>query len=544
MEVHERVLQKLDAAFRVNLAERREWEDAVNQNDKLMVLGCLAASLGTLSMAGCCCKPEKSAKPILICNEDNDRFFYQADKWHTAEGMRTYFDSISKGGAMTHYFMCVNGQRPSYDSKVWEPIWLGAAEPNNQGRTNDAWCVNAKKCHDRGLDPWAIWIGCAREKGVSPWISMRMNDTHFSDKRPIYRNESRFYAPDRQILKCWPPKNLAWSPAGWNYAEPEVRKHALDLIDEILDRWDADGIELDWIRHPCHLRPATAREDAHFLTGFIREVRRRTELAAKRRGHPVGIAVRVPTSYEVSRALGLDAETWAREGLVDIVAPANFYATVDFDFDFDGWCRKIAAANPKVTVLPCACNMLRAYYGDGTTFQIDRDRAFLRAWTALYGGRGLYLFNFFYLDDETKQWVLSGGLSPDRVAEGPRRFPVFFHDIGAKGCDAAMQLPKPLSEPRTYRVRAVRSAADGRVTVRLGFDGPTAFPEVKLNGVPADGSARPVPNGGATFLPGNVKSAAEWTFPIAAFRDGANEVSVSAVPGAVRTAWCEIVLGE
>lgn len=258
----------------------------------------------------------------------------------------------------------------------------------------------------------------------------------------------------------------------------------------------------------------------------------------------MGIAVRVPTSYEVSRALGLDAETWAREGLVDIVAPANFYATVDFDFDFDGWCRKIAAANPKVTVLPSACNMLRAYYGDGTTFQIDKDRAFLRAWAALYGGRGLYLFNFFYLDDETKQWVLSGGLSPERITEGPRRFPVFFHDIGAKGCDAAMQLPKPLSEPRTYRVRAVRAAADGRVTVRLGFDGSTALPEVRLNGVPADGAARPVPNGGATFLPDNVKSAAEWTFPIAAFRDGANEVSVSAVPGVVKTAWCEIVIDK
>ena len=47
-----------------------------------------------------------------------------------------------------------------------------------------------------------------------------------------------------------------------------------------------------------------------------------------------------------------------------------------------------------------------------------------------------------------------------------------------------------------------------------------------------------------TFLPGNVKSAAEWTFPVAALRDGANEVSVSAVPGAVKTVWCEIVLGE
>ena len=35
-----------------------------------------------------------------------------------------------------------------------------------------------------------------------------------------------------------------------------------------------------------------------------------------------------------------------------------------------------------------------------------------------------------------------------------------------------------------------------------------------------------------------------WTFPVAALRDGANEVSVSSVPGAVKTVWCEISLGE
>ncbi len=34
------------------------------------------------------------------------------------------------GGKVTHFFMCPSGQRPSYGSEVWEPIWTGLDEPN------------------------------------------------------------------------------------------------------------------------------------------------------------------------------------------------------------------------------------------------------------------------------------------------------------------------------------------------------------------------------------------------------------------------------
>ena len=69
-------------------------------------------------------------KPWLVINEDNDRYFKCVDlpgrvEKTTAEACEKYLDSVVDGGRVTHFFMCVCGQRASYDSKAWEPIWKG-----------------------------------------------------------------------------------------------------------------------------------------------------------------------------------------------------------------------------------------------------------------------------------------------------------------------------------------------------------------------------------------------------------------------------------
>lgn len=494
-----------------------------------------AAAVG----CGCFCKSGKSVPsdglPILICNEDNDRFFYMADRWHTAEGIRAYFDTISAGGAMTHYFMCVNGQRTSYDSKVWEPIWRGANDPRPDGRTNDLWCVNAKKVHDRGLDPWKIWIDCARKKGISPWISMRMNDTHFSNVKNAFRNERRFY--ERTDLWCSP------KCAAYDYSKADVREHALALVEEILDRWDADGIELDWLRFPCHFPFGRGPEFAHFITDFTRDVRCAADRAAKRRGHPVKVGARVPTNFEAARAMGLDAEAWAREGLVDALFPCNFYSTADFLWDSDVWTTRIRAANQRVVVVPGFCNMA-SLYPKAPKFSLDADKGFLRAWASLYGGTsaGFYVFNAFYFGADAKSWLLSGGLAPSRLSEGSRRYLASWHDVAPKGCAAEAQLPRPIAKGATIRVRTARLPADRSVRVVLGFDGQTTLPSVRLNGTEAE--AETSVDLGAMFLSKNVKAAASWTFPTETLTNGLNRIDVAPVAeaSAVQVVWAEIAV--
>ena len=43
---------------------------------------------------------------------------------------------------------------------------------------------------------------------------------------------------------------------------PEVRKHHMALIHELAQRYDFDGLELDWMRFGFHFRPGHEREGA------------------------------------------------------------------------------------------------------------------------------------------------------------------------------------------------------------------------------------------------------------------------------------------
>ena len=478
---------------------------------------------------------------ILVCNEDNDRYFYSTnDTAFTEKGLVDYFDSISSGGAMTHYFMCVNGQRTSYASQVCEPIWLGVNEPDRNGRTNNPWCVNAKKLYDRGIDPYAVWVRRARVRGVSPWISMRMNDVHFANRNPCCRNETYFYAHPE--LKCKPGKT-DWASMAWNYACPEVRERMLALVREILERWDVDGLELDWLRFVTHLPRGRERELAHHLTDFMREARKLASMASGRRGHPVKICVRLPTTYEAALGMGLEPETWAAEGLADWYVICNFFNATDFSCDFIAYRNRLMRQNAGIVVIPGSCNMFQAS-PQSSMFQLDSDKAFLRGWAALLGkdAPGLYLFNAFYHDRETQNWFLGGALSPNRVSEGVRRFPVSWHDVSPNGCDAAVRLPRPLSTEQLFLIRAVCASTDRFVKVVLGFDAKALkMPLAMLNGHQATSSALVE----SLFLPKDVYRAVELTFPIAAFHNGDNVVCVSGEEGgAGQIVWCELILGR
>ena len=86
-------------------------------------------------------------KPMLVINEDNDHYFKLDASLMTEAALKEYAYDIFRG-PVTHFFMCPQGQRASYASKVWEPIWAGLDEPDRDGKTNNIWCVNAKKLHD------------------------------------------------------------------------------------------------------------------------------------------------------------------------------------------------------------------------------------------------------------------------------------------------------------------------------------------------------------------------------------------------------------
>ena len=99
----------------------------------------------------------------------------------------------------------------------------------------------------------------------------------------------------------------------------------LALIAETCRRYDWDGLEIDWQRHPFHLPQEHAYRLRYALTDLQRAVRQVTEEVAARRGRPFYLAARVAGTLEMSRSIGYDVPAWTEEGLVDMLIPAGGY---------------------------------------------------------------------------------------------------------------------------------------------------------------------------------------------------------------------------
>jgi len=401
------------------------------------------------------------ARPTLFVNEDAWCFFATRPACEmNVDGLRAHVDRLVSGGHATHVAFCVNGMRTAYPSKVNEPLWrtvLADGTVLEDGRSRH------REFFDRGIDPFQVMIDRCRERGVSPWVSMRINDVHhLTTSNP--KASCAFWRAHPE-LRRHPDEDPAtskrfWTAFAYNYAKPEVRDFQFALFREIADRYDADGYELDTLRFWEHFTPGRAREEAHFLTEFILRCRAYTRELAARRGHPIRLSARTPTGYAAARAFGYDPEAWAREGAIDLLVVCNFFNCVDFECDFADWRRRIAAANPEVEVLPGAtdCFACEACRLDAAAYRGWADQMYAQ------GAAGLYLYNASYLPDETKADVFGRGLAPERVAAAP--LPADFPRLRARG-PANRSAPARAARPRADLPRR-RGPRGARGRLRAG----------------------------------------------------------------------------
>ncbi len=124
-------------------------------------------------------------------------------------------------------------------------------------------------------------------------------------------------------LKCWWPHGL------WDFSISEVRQLTVESLREVAERYDFDGIQLDFARHvPC--LPLGRQWDLrHHVTDLVRSVRRMLLEVERKRGRPFLLAVKVPQNLNGCRIDGFDVELWAAENLVDIFTLGSRSMDVD-----------------------------------------------------------------------------------------------------------------------------------------------------------------------------------------------------------------------
>ena len=412
--------------------------------------------------------PQKSATPtdslrnMLVINEDNSHFFgSRKPEDMTLAGLHAFVDQYADS-AVTHLFLCANAMRASFRSSSRDAIW----DPVDGKEPEGLWPQNAKRLHEAGLDPYQVWIDRCREKGVSPWISMRMNDIH-SVNDPHNFMHSSFWRSHAEFWRVPNGSASPWQNRAMNYAHAEVREHQIAFVRELLERYDPDGLELDWMRFGYHLTPGHEKEQRDILTEFVRNVRSLTNNWSKKRGHPILLGVRTPAHPDAAAGLGMDAVLWAKKGLVDLIVPCPFWTSSDFDIPVELWHERLGNTARQVVIAPGLEFNARPWPGAPA---VANDLASARGFAASAYHRGaesLYLFN--WMDSQTRPvaqskytQLLQDGLSRQVLQNAPRRHPVCFRDTVPSGFPNGAQLPVDTAAERNFKIHVGAKPESGQ----------------------------------------------------------------------------------
>ena len=254
-------------------------------------------------------------------------------------------------GTISWSVLCGQFDAPAYDSKV-QPIYGDA-----QGAPVKYWhrvTENVKTLAREYRCPLHLVCDFAHEHGMEALASVRMNDVHdsFMDANAMTvwkRTHPEFMVDTRGTL----PEFELYTTAQ-DFSHEPVRQRKLEIVEEICQRYDVDGFELDYIRHPVLFsrrmrgEPCTM-DEIDIITSMMGEIRSLTDAAAQRRGRPLLIAVRVPDTFTTSLNNGMDVVTWLEEDLIDILIISGGYAP--WSLPVETW---VEAARPHgVPVYPC-----------------------------------------------------------------------------------------------------------------------------------------------------------------------------------------------
>jgi hypothetical protein len=248
-----------------------------------------------------------------------------------------------------------------------------------------------------GTDPLAVALEHAHAHGMELQWSYRMNNPECSfvdwglsrrkREHPEYIMGTRA-AWDRSKqteARTW------WTL--WDFAREEVRDHVFQIFEDVCLRYDIDGIELDFIRHPLFFRPnldGLPAEPQHvdMMTALLRRIRAMTERISQERGRPLLVTVRTPLSVESALAIGLDIDAYLQEDLVDILIAGQDYVQMGVA----GCLRKMVELGHQYQVPVYALLVPPKPYAVYTD-----NRAWLGAamnrW--YWGADGIYTFNLF-----------------------------------------------------------------------------------------------------------------------------------------------------
>ncbi len=431
----------------------------------------------------------KIQKPRLIYNDDGNSVVFIPHRYPMKVEQLTDLVDQFVGTQVDRFVYCLVLPRVFlHDTRVGERAW-DLAKGKYPSANDFRRAENARHLVEQGHDPVRVLGERAHERGLQYFVSQRMNDAHFAYSKVGPEKDfwtGTFWHQHPELRIGGDTKH--YSRHLFDFSHQEIHDFHLAIIEETCQRYDIEGFELDFMRHPFYFKPEEARQKAPVMTGFIRKVRRRMQEIAREKGHELQLEVLVPRTVEGALQIGLDMRAWVEEGLIDSIVPKHY---IRFNMDVPVEEFLTLTSGTPIGVAPCLEQRM-----DITDEQFRAAAA--RYWQA--GADSLYLYNFFnhrphpLCQDDRK--ILQEIGDPDVIRLRDKHYfvlPTSRHDLA----DEPKQIPRKLDvRPDGHAISlvvgddlqaAAASKLVNKVHLKLGVPGITPESDewdVHLNGTP------------------------------------------------------------
>ena len=332
----------------------------------------------------------------------------------TPDIMREKMIESYKGSPVDVFLWSIGGHETyEYETEIGELCGAGYDDLDEaQQKRHD----NLRYLIDNHGGPVTVIAQQCHQAGMRFFPSVRMNE-HY-DMEESTPNYGRLRRQHPELLIGKPGEQLPYPSLEWgirtglDYATDGARQHMLSIIFELIQRFDIDGIELDFMRHPAFFRIGDAFAGRYLMTDLVRQVRGEVNEKGKRVGRELSLAVRVPPTLNDCLRIGLDVEEWVQQGLLNqLIAGGGF----------------IPFTMPIRSFVEAAQGTCCKVFGCFEALRPTLDEDVMQAMAARYweaGVDGLYFFNYQSMTDEWKRDSLTRLADPIRLARADKQYQV------------------------------------------------------------------------------------------------------------------------
>lgn len=257
-----------------------------------------------------------------------------------------------------------------------------------------------------GHDAMEMAVAHAHRNGKECFFSLRFNDNHDNGDPDIML--SPFKRQNPEVMVGHERKVKCCGRFAADFAQEKVRTFVKKYIRGYLENYDLDGIEYDFFRHPQLFRTVAlgghaTEAELRTMTMLMQELRAIAEEIGRKRGRPFVLCARVPDSLDYCKAIGIDLERWAKEGVIDFLVVGGYFQLEPWRKTADlvhGWGLKCYASIDESRI-----ERVR-----GAKFLPGRDSKecwLARVAAAMASGMdGVNLFNIEYFDHNDQKYIM------------------------------------------------------------------------------------------------------------------------------------------